>query len=112
MGMGKSCPSAPELWRLGWASPLAQLNSSTLPPKTFKTYTLPATYVTSQGNMLRIQPDWLSKRSYTKNLYLALRMRGGGDRDLLDEFDGKVSYAAGEPTMSQVRLHQARRRCI
>ncbi|GIM08916.1 hypothetical protein Vretimale_12848 [Volvox reticuliferus] len=91
MGMGKSCPSAPELWRLGWASPLAQLNSSTLPPKTFKTYTLPATYVTSQGNMLRIQPDWLSKRSYTKNLYLALRMRGGGDRDLLDEFDGKVS---------------------
>ncbi|GIL74587.1 hypothetical protein Vretimale_2152 [Volvox reticuliferus] len=94
MGMGKSCPSAPELWRLGWASPLAQLNSSTLPPKTFKTYTLPATYATSQGNMLRIQPDWLSKRNCTKNLYLALRMRGGGDRDLLGEFDGKVSYSA------------------
>ncbi|GIL96426.1 hypothetical protein Vretimale_2152 [Volvox reticuliferus] len=91
MGWGNSCPSAPELWRLGWASPLAQLNSSTLPPKTFKTYTLPATYTTSQGNMLRIQPDWLSKRNYTKNLYLALRMRGGGDSDLLDEFDGKVS---------------------
>ncbi|GIL48408.1 hypothetical protein Vafri_4560 [Volvox africanus] len=91
MGMGQSCPSAPELRRLGWASPLAQLNSSTFPTRTFKTFTLPATYVTSEGNMIWIQPDWVLPKPYKKNLYLALRMKGGGDRDLLDEFDGKVS---------------------
>ncbi|GLI69377.1 hypothetical protein VaNZ11_013970 [Volvox africanus] len=114
MGLGNSCPSAPELRRLGWASPLAQLDNSTLPIRTFKAFTLPATYVTSEGNMVRIQPDWLLPKAYKKNLYLALRMQGGGDRDLLDEFDGKVSVhevnksidnfmAVGDPRVSLLR---------
>ncbi|GLI71196.1 hypothetical protein VaNZ11_016311, partial [Volvox africanus] len=90
MGFGDSCPSAPELWRLGWATPLAQLNSSSFPIATFKTYTLPATYLGPTGVMIKIQPDWLGA-FYTKNLYLSLRVRASGDRDLTDEFDGKLS---------------------
>ncbi|GIL48404.1 hypothetical protein Vafri_4560 [Volvox africanus] len=111
MGLGNSCPSAPELRRLGWALPLAQLNRSTLATRTFKAFMLPATYATSDGNMIRIQPNWLLSKAYKKNLYLALRMKGGGDRDLLDEFDGKVSIhevnksidnfmAVGDPRVS------------
>jgi hypothetical protein len=66
MGSGNSCPSAPELWRLGWATVLDQLNSSTFPAKVFKTYTLPATYLGADKAMIKVQPDWLSSASYTK----------------------------------------------
>ncbi|GIL54728.1 hypothetical protein Vafri_10439 [Volvox africanus] len=92
MGSGDSCPSAPELWRLGWATPLAQLNSSSFARDTFKTFALPATYLgyKDKGVMIKIQPDWLDPL-YTKNLYLALRMKAAGDRDLLDQFAGKLN---------------------
>ncbi|GIL54181.1 hypothetical protein Vafri_9767 [Volvox africanus] len=90
MGKGASCPSAPELWRLGWATPLAQLNSTSLPLATYTSFTLPATYLGPKGVMIRIIPDWLGK-DYTKNLYLALRVKAAGDRDLLEDFNGKLN---------------------
>ncbi|EFJ49885.1 metalloproteinase, extracellular matrix glycoprotein VMP42 [Volvox carteri f. nagariensis] len=89
MGMGQSCPSAPELWRLGWATVLDLLNSNNFPANAFKTYTLPATSASSMGNMIKLQTDWMP--SYTKNVYLALRTIGGGDQDLKAEFDRKVN---------------------
>jgi hypothetical protein len=68
MGFGDSCPSAPELWRLGWATPLAQLNSSNVPAGKYVTYTLPATAFGPIGVMIKIQPNWLST-SYSKYVY-------------------------------------------
>ncbi|GIL61816.1 hypothetical protein Vafri_16206 [Volvox africanus] len=111
MGRGNSCPSAPELWRLGWATPLVQLNSMSFPMATYKTYTLPATYLGPTGVMIKIQPDWLGEL-YKKNMYLALRVKMAGDRDLLEQFNGKVNIhelnksidnsfvAAGDPMVS------------
>ncbi|GIL55995.1 hypothetical protein Vafri_11476 [Volvox africanus] len=90
MGSGASCPSAPELWRLGWATPLAQLNSSTFPLATYMNFVLPATHLGPAGIMIKIQPDWLGSQ-YTKNLYLALRVKARGDKDLLEEFNGKLN---------------------
>ncbi|GIL61676.1 hypothetical protein Vafri_15984 [Volvox africanus] len=90
MGRGNSCPSAPELWRLGWATPLVQLNSTSFPMATYKNFTLPATYLGPGGVMIKIQPDWLGEL-YTKNMYLALRVKMAGDRDLNEELNGKLS---------------------
>ncbi|EFJ47465.1 hypothetical protein VOLCADRAFT_91809 [Volvox carteri f. nagariensis] len=90
MGSGNSCPSAPELSRLGWASPAAVLNSSSLPASTFSSFALRATYLGSKGVMVKITPDWLGA-AYTKNIYLALRSRGGGDDSLPAQFSRKVS---------------------
>ncbi|GLI66407.1 hypothetical protein VaNZ11_010194 [Volvox africanus] len=90
MGDGNSCPSAPELWRLGWATPLVQLNSSFFPLATYMEFILPATYLGPTGVMIKIQPDWLGVL-YTKNMYLALRVKAAGDRDLLEEFNGKLN---------------------
>ncbi|EFJ47462.1 hypothetical protein VOLCADRAFT_91805 [Volvox carteri f. nagariensis] len=89
MGDGRSCPSAPELSSLGWATPLAQLNSSNFREKVYQPYTLRATYLGPAKVMIKIQPDWL--KSYTKNLYLALRVKAAGDLDLNDQFSGKLN---------------------
>ncbi|KAG2492520.1 hypothetical protein HYH03_009185 [Edaphochlamys debaryana] len=90
-GKGFACPSAPELWRLRWAQPGAVLAAAGLPVGVWKgAYELSVTYVTSR-NMIKIVPDWLGT-AYTQNLYFALRGKGGGDRDLLNDFDRKVSY--------------------
>ncbi|GIL80158.1 hypothetical protein Vretimale_12958 [Volvox reticuliferus] len=91
MGFGDSCPSAPELWHLDWATPLAQLNSSSFPLAIFKTFTLPATYLGPTGVMIKIQPDWLGTLGYKKNLYLALRVQAAGDRRLANGFHAKIS---------------------
>ncbi|GIL80146.1 hypothetical protein Vretifemale_9316 [Volvox reticuliferus] len=116
MGFGDSCPSAPELRRLGWATPLAQLNSSSFPLATFKTFTLPATYLGPTGVMIMIQPDWLGTVAYKKNLYLSLRVRAAGDRELTEEFNGKLSihelnkdmdndfFVPGDPRVSLVQV--------
>ncbi|GIL61618.1 hypothetical protein Vafri_16042, partial [Volvox africanus] len=90
MGSGNSCPSAPELWRLGWATPLAQLNSTSFPMATYKTFTLPATYLGPTGVMIKIQPDWLGEL-YTMNMYLALRVKMAGDSHLIEQFNGKLN---------------------
>ncbi|KAG2499453.1 hypothetical protein HYH03_002400 [Edaphochlamys debaryana] len=92
MGYGDSCPSAPELWRLGWAKPLALLSSALLPAGAFRSYALPATALAAV-NHVKIQPDWLGG-GYTRNVYLALRLKRGGDMDLLPEFDRKVNVHA------------------
>ncbi|GIL80160.1 hypothetical protein Vretifemale_9323, partial [Volvox reticuliferus] len=89
MGSGDSCPSAPELWRLGWATPLAQLTSSNLQINVFYNFTLPATYLGPSDVMIKIRPDWLGM-SYVNNLYLALRVKAAGDRDLLETLNGKL----------------------
>ncbi|GIL54699.1 hypothetical protein Vafri_10434 [Volvox africanus] len=91
MGLGGSCPSAPELWRLGWATPLAQLNSSSFVANVYQNFTLPATYLGPTGVLIKIQPNWMGTSAYKKNLYLALRVKAAGDRLLLEEFNGKVS---------------------
>ncbi|GIL80153.1 hypothetical protein Vretimale_12950 [Volvox reticuliferus] len=90
MGSGDSCPSAPELWRLGWATPLALLSATRFASRVYRLFTLPATYLGPTGVLIRIQPDWLGT-TYTKNLYLGLRIKAGGDTDLLEEFNRKVS---------------------
>ncbi|GIL54710.1 hypothetical protein Vafri_10439 [Volvox africanus] len=90
MGSGDSCPSAPELWRLGWATSLAQLTSLNLQINMFKSFTLPATYLGPSGILIKILPDWLGM-SYIKNLYLALRTKMAGDTDLLEAFNGKLN---------------------
>ncbi|GIL54687.1 hypothetical protein Vafri_10423 [Volvox africanus] len=90
MGSGDSCPSAPELWRLGWATPLAQLSSTRFASRVYRIFTLPATYLGPTGVLIKIQPDWLGT-AYTKNLYLGLRIKAGGDTDLLEEFNKKVN---------------------
>ncbi|GIL50960.1 hypothetical protein Vafri_7033 [Volvox africanus] len=111
MGSGNSCPSAPELWRLGWATPLAQLNSTTFPAGVYTNFTLPATYLGPKGIMIKIQPNWLTN-TYKKNLYLALRVGRAGDRDLVDVYNEKISIhevnkdidnsfvAAGDPIVN------------
>ncbi|GIL67457.1 hypothetical protein Vafri_20814 [Volvox africanus] len=90
MGNGNSCPSAPELWRLGWATPLVQLDSSSFPMATYKNFNLSATYLGPTGVMIKIQPDWLGEL-YKMNMYLALRVRMAGDRDLIEELNGKLN---------------------
>ncbi|GLI71190.1 hypothetical protein VaNZ11_016304 [Volvox africanus] len=90
MGSGDSCPSAPELWRLGWATPLALLSATRFASRVYRLFTLPATYLGPTGVLIKIQPDWLGT-TYTKNLYLGLRIKAGGDTDLLEEFNRKVS---------------------
>ncbi|KAG2492510.1 hypothetical protein HYH03_009175 [Edaphochlamys debaryana] len=87
MGLAQSCPSAPELWRL---HPL--WHAADLPLGEWKGwYPLPATYTAAQA-MVKVKPDWL-EAGYTHNLYFALRGKGGGDKDLLAEFDKKASVS-------------------
>ncbi|KAG2497327.1 hypothetical protein HYH03_004491 [Edaphochlamys debaryana] len=101
-GRGNACPSAPELWRLRWAVPVAGavLAGAGLPVGAWRgAFELSATYLTSR-NMIKIVPDWLGT-AYTQNIYFALRGKGGGDRDLLAEFDRKVSYHAVNRALDQ-----------
>ncbi|KAG2485801.1 hypothetical protein HYH03_015512 [Edaphochlamys debaryana] len=62
-----SCPSAPELRRLGWAAPLVNLNSTDFPAATTRTdLILSATALGPDGAMIRIQPNWLLGPAYDK----------------------------------------------
>ncbi|KAG2489847.1 hypothetical protein HYH03_011650 [Edaphochlamys debaryana] len=94
MGMAQSaCPSAPELLRLGWATPLAVLNRNLLPEATLDVYnvTIPATQAGPAGVTVRILPDWLPGDAYTKNLYLSLRTRVNGDWQMDEEYVDQLS---------------------
>ncbi|KXZ43079.1 hypothetical protein GPECTOR_104g85 [Gonium pectorale] len=102
MGRGNGCPSAPELYRLGWADPIATLNGSTLPEdSTWRgPYTLLATYMPTRGNkMLRVLPDWMGA-DYKRNVYFGLRMMGGGDWDtrVAPYYFGKVIFHTMDAT--------------
>ncbi|KAG2483495.1 hypothetical protein HYH03_017677 [Edaphochlamys debaryana] len=96
MGRGDVCPNAPELYRMGWASPLANLSATDLSSAgSTRTYNLPATYLTATGNHLRIKPDWLAGYSTNpnafKNLYLSVRAAKYADAALLTEFASTIS---------------------
>ncbi|PNH10319.1 hypothetical protein TSOC_002954 [Tetrabaena socialis] len=59
-------------------------------PGQFITFVLPATYTAASRNMLKIQPNWMGFY-YRRNVYLALRQRGGGDKLLAAEFTNKIN---------------------
>ncbi|KAG2494732.1 hypothetical protein HYH03_007245 [Edaphochlamys debaryana] len=87
----RSCPSAPELLRLGWAAPGVTLNASSLAlASTRAGLALNATILGPYGIMIRILPDWLGA-AYIRNLYLSLRVRGGPDAQLDAEYGYKIS---------------------
>ncbi|KAG2486381.1 hypothetical protein HYH03_014961 [Edaphochlamys debaryana] len=88
---GEGCPSGPELFRLGWARVLANLSSSTLAEGgASRWFALRPTHVGPTGAVLRVQPDWMGA-AYTKNVFLTLRARGGGDANLFDSFSWRLS---------------------
>ncbi|KAG2484094.1 hypothetical protein HYH03_017046 [Edaphochlamys debaryana] len=115
MGFGSSCPSAPELLRVGWATPLATLNASNLPIGIAMTYILPATCLGPANVTVRIVPTWMGA-AQTINLYLSYRVARAPDASLPPESDGQLhlhttqaaadsSPAAGEdPRFNLVRL--------
>ncbi len=50
--------SVAQLWRLGWAKPVANLNTKSMRAGSTRVFRLPATFM-SQKSYIRIQPDWL-----------------------------------------------------
>ncbi|KAG2496689.1 hypothetical protein HYH03_005107 [Edaphochlamys debaryana] len=94
MGRGNNCPSAPELWRLGWATPIDTLSASNFPENRYLRYMLPYTYAGPSGAYLKLQPNWASP--YDKNVYLALRGNGNGDWEIEAEFKDVISLHEGE----------------
>ncbi|KXZ45357.1 hypothetical protein GPECTOR_55g263 [Gonium pectorale] len=106
MGLGSSCPSAPELYRLGWATPADTLSGGSLPEGgVYREYRLPATHLTGRANMLRVLPDWLGS-GYNKNMYFALRQRAGGDWQLQDEFNNKVNVHVADSSVDNAFTSQ------
>ena len=105
MGRGDACPNAAEISRLGWATPVANggaLDSSAMTAGLAVSFLLPATYLTDNGNYLRVVPNWLS--SYTspalaKNLYLAVRVPKVGDASLGTGYAYKVNVHEVNATM-------------
>ncbi|EFJ42852.1 hypothetical protein VOLCADRAFT_42097, partial [Volvox carteri f. nagariensis] len=101
MGRGLTCPNAAELAYLGWATPAPggdRIDSTRLRVGATLTFSLPATYLSPDGNYLRVVPDWLpsySNKTLAKNLYIAVRVNKGGDA-LLD----KTLYA------NRVHIHE------
>ncbi|KAG2493222.1 hypothetical protein HYH03_008638 [Edaphochlamys debaryana] len=96
MGSGGTvCPSAPEQYRMGWATAV-QLNSTHLPSGGFYSqYFLPYTYdrrpITGvfPNAMIRIKPTWMGNL-YSKNVYLSLRLNGRGDEGLAGAYLNKL----------------------
>ncbi|EFJ42899.1 hypothetical protein VOLCADRAFT_66482, partial [Volvox carteri f. nagariensis] len=88
MGRGNACPNAPELARLGWATPVnggARVDSKALPAGTVLSFNLPATHLTPNGTYIRVVPDWMpmySDPSLAKNLYISVRVNKSGDAEL------------------------------
>ncbi|KAG2487830.1 hypothetical protein HYH03_013547 [Edaphochlamys debaryana] len=92
-----ACPSAPELLRLGWATPLAVLSRALLPEAAaaVPNVTIPDTGAGPQGVAVRILPDWLA--DYSKNLYLSFRTRAA------------ANWALDEEYADRLQLHEALR---
>ncbi|KAG2482222.1 hypothetical protein HYH03_018836 [Edaphochlamys debaryana] len=94
MGRGNNCPSAPELWLLGWGRPVEVLTPDNFPVDKYKRYNLPCTYAGAAAAYLKILPSW--DASYTKNVYLALRGDGKGDGGIRWEFVDRISVHEGD----------------
>ncbi|EFJ42848.1 hypothetical protein VOLCADRAFT_66589, partial [Volvox carteri f. nagariensis] len=97
MGRGDACFTAPELAYLGWATPAPggdRIDSNRLRVGTNLTFELPATYLSPDGNYLRVVPDWLpsySIKTLAKNLYIAVRVNKAGDVYLGSFYANKVN---------------------
>ncbi|KAG2488327.1 hypothetical protein HYH03_013177 [Edaphochlamys debaryana] len=93
MGFGEACPTAPELARLGWATPLAAGTldrSNLLEGMVIRGLRLNATYLGPNGTFIRIRPDWMGD-ARTINVYVSLRAWGRGDSLLPDTLVGRLS---------------------
>ncbi|GIM11522.1 hypothetical protein Vretimale_14998, partial [Volvox reticuliferus] len=107
MGRGDACPNAAEISRLGWATPAyggAAIDSSVLTqPGVSRSFSLPATYITGDGNYLRVLPDWLPTysldSSVAKNLYLAVRVPKASDALLGSQYANKLNMHEVNATM-------------
>ncbi|EFJ50633.1 metalloproteinase, extracellular matrix glycoprotein VMP8 [Volvox carteri f. nagariensis] len=89
MGRGDACPNAAEISRMGWATPApggGAISSASFAPGSALAFVLPATYLTGDGNYLRVVPDWLptynNNNTLAKNLYIAVRVANGPDAGL------------------------------
>ena len=80
------CFNAPQSYALGWADPLAVLNSTNLPDNKWQTYDVPALQ-TSSVNMLQIFPTWTGAKLPT--FYVSYRASAGYDV-LTPQYDKKV----------------------
>ncbi|EFJ49690.1 metalloproteinase, extracellular matrix glycoprotein VMP1 [Volvox carteri f. nagariensis] len=106
MGRGDACPNVAETSRLGWATPAVgggAINSGVLKTAgSVAKWSLPATYITGDGNHLRVLPDWLpgyTNSTLAKNLYLALRVNKLGDAALGSMYANKVNVHEVNATM-------------
>ncbi|EFJ40265.1 metalloproteinase, extracellular matrix glycoprotein VMP2 [Volvox carteri f. nagariensis] len=103
MGRGDACPNAAETSRLGWATPADggdAINSGVLADVgTVRSWPLPATYLTGEGNYLRVLPDWLPTDTGAKNLYIDLRVNKEGDAALGSDYANKVHVHEVNATM-------------
>ncbi len=55
-GCTTRCFNAPQSWQLGWAKPLAQLESRFMPANEWYSYRLPAAFTTRDPSFLRVSP--------------------------------------------------------
>ncbi|KAG2443821.1 hypothetical protein HXX76_002164 [Chlamydomonas incerta] len=66
------CPNAPQMYYLGWADPLAELDEAALPIGRAVQLTIPL-QSKYRVSLVRLLPTWLPPASYTHNLYLSFR---------------------------------------
>ncbi|GLC52338.1 hypothetical protein PLESTB_000618100 [Pleodorina starrii] len=106
MGRGDACPSVAETSRMGWATPAAgggAIDSSVLSQTgSAFSFVLPASYMTGNGNYLRVIPNWLP--DYTniltaKNLYIGVRVAQGADSALSATYAPRVNVHEVNATM-------------
>ncbi|GLC45441.1 hypothetical protein PLESTM_001734500 [Pleodorina starrii] len=106
MGRGDACPNAAETSRMGWATPASgggAINTTVLTSAGVpRSYVLPASYITGNGNYLRVVPNWLP--SYTnyqtaKNLYIDVRVAKLGDAALGTAYAPMVNIHEVNATM-------------
>ncbi|GIL48937.1 hypothetical protein Vafri_5429 [Volvox africanus] len=103
MGRGFGCPNAAEASRLGWSTPVAngaELSESSLPPGIARTFILPATYLTGEGNYVRIKTNWMPNYSLMgKNLFVSVRVSKGPDSGLTGYWANRVHIHEVNATM-------------
>ncbi|PNW87916.1 hypothetical protein CHLRE_01g006900v5 [Chlamydomonas reinhardtii] len=67
------CPNAPQMYYLGWADPLAELDADLLPVGRPLQLTIPL-QSKSRQSLVRLLPNWLPAMSQTSNVYLSYRL--------------------------------------